>query len=329
MLEASAVVRLVSAETVADVLERQVADGELAAAVLVPQGYSDGWLSGSEPALEVVTDPANSAGISAQSEISAIAFRLASAVRAARLAADLAGGEENGRLVFDGALEQALAAWQAPPITVEVHRASAAAEESGEINAFAQSLPGMMAQFSVAGLMGMVSILVLDRKNRTMRRLLTTNMPRPLILFGHWLAMFLIITTQLIILSLFGQLFLQLDFFSSPLATLLVTLGAALFSASLGLLIGALARSEEQVIVFSLIPMFVLAGIGGAWVPLEIMPAGFRAFAEITPLAWIVTGYQDVIVRGLGPQAVWPSAVALAAYAVACLLLAGWRFKYE
>ena len=48
-----------------------------------------------------------------------------------------------------------------------------------------------------------------------------------------------------------------------------VAKAALLGVAALGLLIGALARSEEQAIIFSLVPMFILAGLGGAWVPVE------------------------------------------------------------
>jgi len=48
---------------------------------------------------------------------------------------------------------------------------------------------------------------------------------------------------------------------SAPVATLLVALSAALCLAALGLLIGTMAKSEEQAIVLSLVPMFLL----GAW----------------------------------------------------------------
>jgi hypothetical protein len=44
----------------------------------------------------------------------------------------------------------------------------------------------------------------------------------------------------------------------------------ALWTASLGLLIGALARKEDQVILFCLIIMMVFSALGGAWCPLEV-----------------------------------------------------------
>jgi len=47
---------------------------------------------------------------------------------------------------------------------------------------------------------------------------------------------------------------------------LLVAFSAALCISALGLLIGVLAHNEEQAVTFSLIPMFVFSGLGGAWV---------------------------------------------------------------
>jgi ABC-2 type transport system permease protein len=99
--------------------------------------------------------------------------------------------------------------------------------------------------------------------------------------------------------------------------------------AALGLLIGALAKSEEQVIVYSLIPMFILSGFGGAWVPLEVMPEGFGQIARLTPLAWVITGMQDIIVRGQGLEAIWLPALVLVGYAAVFFILGVWRFRFE
>ena len=159
--------------------------------------------------------------------------------------------------------------------------------------------------------------------------MLTTDFSRAQIMLGHYLAMFVMIFVQLVTLIIFGQIFLGLDYLGQPLATLLVIIATALMVAALGLLIGSLARSEEQVIVFALIPMFILAGLGGAWVPLEVMPAGFQGFARLTPLAWVMTGFQDILIRGQGLEAVWLPAVALAAYAVVFFILSVWRFRVE
>jgi ABC-2 type transport system permease protein len=75
--------------------------------------------------------------------------------------------------------------------------------------------------------------------------------------------------------------------------------------------------------------MFILAGFGGAWVPMEIMPEGFQNFARVTPLGWVIGGLQDIIIRGQGVETVWVVGAALMAYSVVLLVLAQWRFRFE
>ena len=89
-----------------------------------------------------------------------------------------------------------------------------------------------------------------------------------------------------------------------PAATFLVAFCAALCIAALGLLIGILARSEEQAVTFSLIPMFVFAGLGGAWVPLEVTGETFAKIGHVSPVAWAMDGFKNVIIRGFGLESV-------------------------
>ncbi len=335
LLSGSAVMRIDDRESSPDELEEAVADGDLAAAIIVPAGYSDALLAGQAPQLILVTDPGSNAGIAIQAEVQSAANRLYSAVFAAGLSGQIYdervgfADEATRETYFNDRLGEGVAAWEDPPISVSSRLAIVQQGEDESENAFAQSSPGMMAQFSVAGLMGAVTILVLERKSGAMKRLLTTNLSRGQILFGHYLAMVVMIFAQLALLVIFGQLLLGLNYLSQPLATLLMIVAASVFVAALGLLIGALAKSEEQVTVLALIPMFILAGLGGAWVPLEVMPAGFQTFARLTPLAWMMTGFQDIIIRGQGLGSVWLPALVLLGYALVCFGLGVWRFRVE
>ena len=143
---------------------------------------------------------------------------------------------------------------------------------------------------------------------------------------GHYLAIFTIIFVQFLLLMLFGQL-LHVDYLRLPLATLLVAVVTAICIASLGLLIGVLAKSEEQAIVFSLIPMFVLSGLGGAWVPLEYTGAAFQSVGHVSPVAWAMDGFKNIVARGLGFDSVLLPALALLGYALLFFGLALWRFR--
>ncbi len=328
-LGSSQVIRLDRREDSAG-LEQELSGEDLAAALIIPAGYDAALRSGAPLKLVVLSSPAaQSAAQSARTEIEASAGRLASAVRAARAIAPQGGSD------FDSALEQTLAAWSNPPVKlVETNQPAGAGEpagtsEPGEANRFAQSSPGMILQFAVAGLLTCAQVIVSERKNRCLQRLITTSASRAQILLGHYLAIFLLILFQFAILIGFGQIALGLNYLAQPLATLLIALTAALCIAALGLLIGALARGEEQAISFSMIFMFLLAGLGGAWVPLEATGEIFQAIGRMSPLAWAMDGFQNVLIRGLGASMALLPAAALLGYAALFFLLACWRFKFE
>jgi ABC-2 type transport system permease protein len=185
----------------------------------------------------------------------------------------------------------------------------------------------MMLQFAIAGLLTAAQVIVAERKSRTLQRLLTTATQRVHIVVGHYLAIFVLIFAQFMILIAFAQLFLKVDYLRLPAATLLVAFSAALCISALGLLIGILAKSEEQAVIFSLIPMFVFAGLGGAWVPLEVTGPTFQAIGHVSPVAWGMDGFENIIARGLGFNSVLVPAAALIGYAAIFFFLAVGRFR--
>ncbi len=334
MLEVSSVIRPVF-EVDQDV-EKQVADEELAAAVIVPPGFSAGVIENQPTRITVIVDSSTTAGMTALGEVRSVTNRIQTAVKTAQISAQTYqvertfGDDASQQIYFADAVERTIAAWEEPPIKVKTIQARF--DQEGEDlleNAFAHSSPGMMAQFAIAGLMGAATIIVLERKSRALARLLTTGVSQVEILLGHYLAMFVMIFVQFSLLTLFGQLFLQLNYYQQPLATLSMIIATALFAASLGLLIGTVAKTDNQVVVFSLIPMFVLAGLGGAWVPLEFTPETVQLIGHLSPVAWIMDGFKDILIRGAGLSEVLLSVAVLLGFTVVCLSLAIWRFRYE
>jgi ABC-2 type transport system permease protein len=340
MLEASGVIRPVVLEgRDADRADRMVRDEDLAAAVTIPVGYTDKLLAGDLMPLEVIVGEGASAGTTVRDEIQLAATRLAGSVQAAQLSAQAYGSavgfaDEAARQEFlEEAVDPALAAWADPPLKVQETRSMAIAEVEGGSaviqRGFSHTSPSMMVQFAMAGLIGAAEILVLERKSRALQRLLTTAISRLEIILGHYLAMFVMILTQFALLVVFGQLVLQVNYLREPVATLLVMVTTALWTASLGLLVGTLAKTEDQVIIFCLIPMFILAGMGGVWMPLEFTGKAFQTIGHLLPTAWAMDGFENVVIRGLGLEAVLLPVGIMLAYALGLFALAMWRFRFE
>ena len=304
-------------------LEKLVADGDLAAAIIVPDGYGRAVLKDKTVRLIVFADTGTQAWTTIEAELLTVASRVDGAVRTATI---MEGMDLEG-VPFDYAFDQTLSAWDEPPITINETSSLAITETSDENSALAHTSPGMMLQFAIAGLLTAAQIIVTERKSRTLQRLLTTDTRRIHVVLGHYLAIFLLIFTQFTILIIFGQFVLKVNYLRLPSATMLVAFCAALCISALGLLIGILAKTEEQAITFSLIPMFVFAGLGGAWVPLEFTGPTFQAIGHLSPVAWGMDGFENICARGLGFESVLIPSAALAGYALLFFSLAVWRLN--
>ena len=288
-------------------LKQAVVDEEVTGVILLPAEFSDSVRNEGTANFDVILDENTSAGATTKQAIQTAANRLETAAKAADEAVVLYsekvgfGSQSEREIFYEASLQEALAAWNSPPVTHQVTQTKAENDTatSGE-NAFAQSLPGMMAQFAIAGLIGASEIIVQERKSGALDRLRGTAVPRLAILSGHWLAMFAMIFAQFLILITFGQIFLRLNFLASPGATLILSIVSCAFVASLGLLIGILAKMPEQTAVFALIPMFLFAGLGGAWIPINLLGDTVQKVSKFTPVSWIMTGYKDILLRGAG-----------------------------
>ena len=330
LLDASETIRPELLDFDAEEATQRVIDEELAAAIVIPSNYGSRVLAGDEPDLTVVLDEASTTAGTIQQSLQTAVGRLYGAVQTAQLTRQALeeAGQEVDQEWTEEAVAEAVAAWEEPPFQVESTGSGAiSTEDEGESpSGFAHSSPGMIVQFTIAGLIGSAEILVAERKGRVLQRLLTTALARTGILLGHFIAMFTVVLGQVILLILFGQFALGLQYLSHPWATALVAVTLAFWTSSLGLLIGVLSKTEDQAVIYSMVCMFLLAGLGGAWMPLEVTGETFQTIGHLLPSAWAMDALKNVLIRDLGLQAALLPVGVMAAYGLAFFGIAAWRF---
>lgn len=346
LLEASDAIRPVLLEgDEADKAADSVRDEDLAAAVVVLTGFSEQALrpgsgqalAGDETRLTIIVDQSIQAGQTALNAVQAAVTRLLGTVQTAQISAEVYEAQqtfedEGARQSYlDEALALASEAWQQPPLAIAIEQSGATAggEEDTSWNPYAHASAGMIVQFVVFGLNTSAMVLVLERKSRTLQRMLTTPITRTEVIAGHVLAMFLIVFLQQALLVVFGQLAFGVGYMRESLAILLMVVTLGFWVASLGLFISAISKSEDQVVMFSMLAMFAFSALGGAWFPLDITGRAFAAIGHLMPSAWAMDGFENIIVRGLGLNSVLLPAGILLAYAVVFFGLAVWRFRFE
>jgi ABC-2 type transport system permease protein len=314
--------------------EEAVQSGKVAAAVVIPPGLDQALQEGRPSELQVLAaDASESNAQAAASLVQAAAARLTAVAQASRLSYVESAAwrpfpdEDESRAHMRDGMTRAGELWAVPALSLQVTSTEAAgpAVASG----FAQSSPGMLVQFSIFGLMSAAIGLTVERRSGALRRLLTTPISRTGLIAGKLMSTFAVVFLQALVLVITGHVAFGVRYLASPLATLAVISGLSFCLAALGLVVGSLATSESAVVAASLILMFILSGMGGAWFPLEVTGPTFAAIGHLLPSAWAMDGFHSIILRGAGLRQVLAPAAILLAYGVAFLGLASWRFRIE
>jgi ABC-2 type transport system permease protein len=295
--------------------------------LIIPAGFSQAAEGGAPAQLTLIAEATSTEGQSLFQFLRRPISQLMSAVEVARLSAEVAGDPAELGLALALAWNKWDAGSRLTYVRVEQAVAHAAAADWTGGNPYNQASPGILVQFSIFGLITSAQILVQERKSRTWQRLMTTAMRPEEIVAGHLLAMFTITLLQMAILVVIGQQALAVNYGREPLGTLVVCVALGLWVAALGLLIGLLAKHEQQVILFALIAMFVFSALGGTWFPLETAGGTFAAIGHWLPSAWAMTGLQNILVRQLSFSSVLAPAAMLLLYAAVFFGLAVWRFR--
>lgn len=124
-----------------------------------------------------------------------------------------------------------------------------------------------------------------------------------------------------------GVFVFQIPFYGSlPLLELSLFV-FSLSVASLGLLLSALCRTQQQAVLGSFIIILPLVLLSGFATPIENMPAAFQWVAYLTPLSHYLQVVQGSFVKALPASVVLSHVAVMAAIAVPCLLLASFTVR--
>jgi ABC-2 type transport system permease protein len=196
-------------------------------------------------------------------------------------------------------------------------------------DAFQQNVPG----YTIYGIFWIVSLLGLsvlrEKREGTFRRLLLAPMPRAVLLAGKLLPYYLINVVQIAIMLGVSSLLFKMSLGNSPVALVVVSLAAAATATGLGIMVAALARTEAQIGSLTILILLTLSTVGGCFIPRFIMPAWLRTIGLVTPHAWALEAYQDLLVRGYGLFEILPKVGILAAFAAVFFAIGVWRFRFE
>jgi ABC-2 type transport system permease protein len=332
-----------------------VADGEAAAAIIIPADFSARIDSNQATRVKLIKNPTQ------QTEAQVVAGILREVLAELNVRAEI---EYGIRAVFDqtGALQaadpQTVRAAQAQTMgviwtsvqeirqnpAIAVQREDLAGEErllpiSGIVFGYVMPMFATMFVFFLVGFMA--ESILKEKEAGSFRRLLAAPIHPVTILAGKMLAFIGVVFLQMLVLFGICRAFFAMPLGNSPLALLALTLALALAATGLGMLLGSLARTSKQAGSIGMLLGFVLffaAGfitafsleITGNVVELGLPSEGFSFYlSQLTPHAHALNGYLKLILYGAGFVDILPNILALLGFAVVFFLVAMWRFKFD
>lgn len=163
----------------------------------------------------------------------------------------------------------------------------------------------------------------------TWERLRASQATTPDIMIGKLAPTLIIAAAQMSALFGLGVVLFDLNIAGSLIALSLVLLAFSLSMLSFGMAVMSLSRTSLQLNTYVNLAGIVFAGVGGALVPLNVLPDWVQTLARLTPTYWAMRGFLDVILEGAGTSGVALPTLALVGFTALFTLVAATRFRVE
>jgi ABC-2 type transport system permease protein len=290
---------------------RQVEDDEVAAAVLVPEGFSSsiipdesGMMSDQVEKIEIYVNPARpiSAGIIrdlvdgfvASVETGSVAGQVAVSQL---IEGGLVGFQEAGQIGMEIGGRLSGKFGDQSVITL-VGEEEGLEQEEQVFSPIAVLAPSMAILFLIytTSTVGGRSILA-EREDGTLPRMLTTPSTISQVLGGKVFGTFLIGVVQVSILVVVSSLMFSLNW-GDPLAVFLLILCAVAGATGWGILLASIAKTSGQVASLGTALMLIFGILGGSFGGTAGLPGVMGIISRITPNTWAQEGFIELAGQG-------------------------------
>lgn len=145
--------------------------------------------------------------------------------------------------------------------------------------------------------------MVKEKTQGTFIRLRTNPVPNSIVLAGKTITYLIICMIQfymmvVVAMFLFPHIGLpSLNIEGNLFLMTIVALFSGFAAIGFGILIGTVAKTQEQSAPFGATATIILAAIGGVWVPVFAMPKIMQIIAQSSPMNWGLEAFYDVLLR--------------------------------
>lgn len=163
----------------------------------------------------------------------------------------------------------------------------------------------------------------------TWDRLRASDATSPEIIIGKALPFVAVSIAQFLVIFAIGIPLFHLHS-HGPIAALIPLVSAfALCLVTLGVMITSVCHTVQQVSALAFGGLVLFGALGGALVPLEVLPAWAHAAAPVTPTYWVMRGFGSVILNGHSFSAIVLPCLILTGMSLAFVAVSLRRFRFS
>jgi ABC-2 type transport system permease protein len=339
LLEDSPSLEVESLESQAEA-DRRVGQGDRMAAVVIPADFSAAAKTEAGSTIWLIIDPArqNNAGLVSGLVKAALSRMLVDASierEMSKMISDIKTDDLGGTSSFDFdtfiragvkavVAKQVNAAIDKPLIDLKKEWVSDSINPI-EATRLGGLVPGYTLMF-LFFLLSHIAVAVVDERSQgSLRRLLVTPATKTIILTGKMLPFIFIAIGQMLFVLLVSSWAFKMPLGSSLPALIVIIVATALSAATLGILVAAIVKDENQAGGLTILVVLVLAVISGC-INESIQLLGVNM---LTPHYWARVGLTNVLQRGMGLEGVWQPALVLLVMSIVFVVVGVRRFKFE
>jgi ABC-2 type transport system permease protein len=198
-------------------------------------------------------------------------------------------------------------------------------------SAVQQNVPAWLVFGAFFVVIPLSNTLIRERQQGTLKRLRTMPVGQGTLLASKLAPYFIVNLAQVMLMLAAGMWLVPalggeaLQLQGSKVALALVCAAVSLAALGYALLISSITRTTEQASLLGGAGNLILAAIGGIMVPKFVMPEAMQHLTNVSPMAWGLEAFLDVLLRNGGTTEVLVEVAALAAFGIATLAIA-WTF---
>lgn len=200
------------------------------------------------------------------------------------------------------------------------------AEPEEEPFGFAQIAVGMLMLMTFLNALTGAASVIESRSLGVSRRMVATPTSLRTIVVGEGMGRWGVGMFQAIYIMVATALIFGIEW-GEPLAAVVVVALFAAVAAGAAMLIGATMHNAEQAAGITIMAGLALGALGGSMLPLDLFGSTMRTVAHVTPHAWAIDAFTQMVRHGAGLVDVLPQIGVLAAMAAVLIGLAAWRLR--